>query len=475
MLTRRKAIALGSASVIVGGTGILSRLRAQGTATRIRHDARSPEGKKMLALYAAGVAAMKGSQFVGTVSSWTFQWYIHAVSGSTDKQSEIDRLFPDMADPNRDLADQLWNTCQSHFPGMQAENFLPWHRAYVLAFEEHIREACGDEAFTLPYWNYIDDAVLPIEFRSQNDAVYGSLFVEDRNPGVNQGEPITTFNGQPLPGILNLDAMSQGSYLPGSTDSTQQGFNIALDTGLHGNVHGLVGNLENMGRVPFAANDPIFWLHHCNIDRIWAGWNDAGRDNPTEAEWTSVAHSFAGPHGVPILMTNGEVTTTEALGYVYDSLPPAPAPESAVTAAGFSEQLARAENIVLGSDTQNVTLVRPSTASAEPLPIVPMQADRKRYLVIEGVRADVQPGILYHVFSRSAGSSDFSTDLYLGSINFFGTENRENSFVFHISERVDGTTARELQMDPLSYYFVPSGQPQEGSQASIGAVTLVEE
>jgi tyrosinase len=29
-----------------------------------------------------------------------------------------------------------------------------------------------------------------------------------------------------------------------------------------------------------AALDPIFYLHHCNIDRMWAVWNGGGKANP---------------------------------------------------------------------------------------------------------------------------------------------------------------------------------------------------
>ena len=27
-----------------------------------------------------------------------------------------------------------------------------------------------------------------------------------------------------------------------------------------------------MGVVEFAAYDPLFWFHHCNVDRVWAIW-----------------------------------------------------------------------------------------------------------------------------------------------------------------------------------------------------------
>jgi tyrosinase len=41
----------------------------------------------------------------------------------------------------------------------------------------------------------------------------------------------------------------------------------------------------SMGRVPTAAFDPVFWAHHCNIDRIWAIWQTTHADKmPPELE-----------------------------------------------------------------------------------------------------------------------------------------------------------------------------------------------
>jgi tyrosinase len=41
----------------------------------------------------------------------------------------------------------------------------------------------------------------------------------------------------------------------------------------HDNIHGLIGGSGgHMGRLAVSAFDPVFWLHHCNIDRLWAIW-----------------------------------------------------------------------------------------------------------------------------------------------------------------------------------------------------------
>jgi tyrosinase len=42
--------------------------------------------------------------------------------------------------------------------------------------------------------------------------------------------------------------------------------------GIHGNYHGLIGGTGHMGAVAVAAFDPVFWIHHCQIDRWFAIW-----------------------------------------------------------------------------------------------------------------------------------------------------------------------------------------------------------
>lgn len=63
---------------------------------------------------------------------------------------------------------------------------------------------------------------------------------------------------------------------------------------IHDNVHGYVGNGGHMGVIPYAAFDPIFWLHHTNIDRLFAMWHAL---NPSTSNWVT-------PHGSTGTLTN---------------------------------------------------------------------------------------------------------------------------------------------------------------------------
>lgn len=478
-LTRRNIILGSATTTLLAGAALPSLFLSSSPAatSRVRYSATSSQGKAMLRLYAKGVAEMKSGTSAGTSRDWTFQWYTHAVRADTNKLSELDRIFPNPSDPNRLLASLVWDTCQSHFQSGTQPNFLPWHRAYLLMFEQIVREACRDDSFTLPYWDYTGDDVLPGEFRQKHDPLFGALYVENRNgganAGANAGERVSQIQDQFRPRLFDLSAMNETSYLPGQ-GGVPQGFNDRLDFNLHGLVHVKTGDERNMGRVPFAARDPIFWLHHCNIDRIWAGWNaaDSNRRNPEDPAWLDATHVFADALGNRRDITNREVSDIAALGYSYDAIPNPPTPITGPAVAkpdGDPDVLAQSSGpLMLGGTQQSITLDRPGTASATPLS---KQAapGRRRYLILEGVTADEQPSTIYHVVGNRPGRRPDNI-LYIGSIHFFEATGKVARFVFDLTEKLPGIGS----IDPLTYTLIPAGNPAAGSNPRIGTVRLVE-
>jgi hypothetical protein len=71
--------------------------------------------------------------------------------------------------------------------------------------------------------------------------------------------------------------------------------NQSLDQNIHGTVHVFVGNGQGMGSVPWAAGDPIFWMHHSNIDRLWVSWNQT-HTNPTHVAQPDIHFRNTGGH-----------------------------------------------------------------------------------------------------------------------------------------------------------------------------------
>lgn len=73
-----------------------------------------------------------------------------------------------------------------------------------------------------------------------------------------------------------------------------------------------------------APLDPIFWLHHCNIDRLWQEWlRGSGHANPTAAAWLNEAFDFHNSSGAAVSMRVSEVVNTRRapLSYRYDDEP----------------------------------------------------------------------------------------------------------------------------------------------------------
>lgn len=387
-------------------------------AGRVRYDARSPQGQQMLAIYRDAVGRMQTAIAEGSPQSWVFQWYTHNVRGDRTKAGELQRIYPS-GGADRDLADEMWNTCQAHHPGDVEDYFLPWHRMYVYFFEQIVRQVSGRPEFTLPYWNYSTSdmairGVIPPEFGTAGSA----LFVDKRNPGVNAGQPIQGTNQS----ALSLAALGECKYSP--TGNLVAGFNQALDFGLHGNIHVLTGNGQNMGSVPWAAGDPVFWAHHCQIDRLWASWNRAGRQNPIDPSWLDHTFVFADANGQKIVARIGDFNDIANLGspyesYAYDAYETVPAcPPETTESAAIPTETAVATGISLASRPIRVALADP--AGRESVAAVP--AGRRVHLVVRDLSTNLQPGVVYNVFVElpEGAATESSAPQLVGTINFFG-------------------------------------------------------
>ena len=68
----------------------------------------------------------------------------------------------------------------------------------------------------------------------------------------------------------------------------------------HGGVHIWVGDRTlasaraDMGLLSTAAQDPLFFAHHGNIDRLWSVWTKSAKThtNPTDKTWLSTPFTF---------------------------------------------------------------------------------------------------------------------------------------------------------------------------------------
>lgn len=170
--------------------------------------------------------------------------------------------------------------------------FLPWHRQFLILMETELRKV-SSTALTLPYWDWTTDPqgtqlFLP-DFMGGNGsnppnyAVTNGPFAQwqtvafsspgapfptgplRRAFGVNAKMPTQTMIHDVMFGSSNYDNMPWNSQ-------AQDSFRNDIETMLHDRVHVWVGG--HMLNPTISPNDPIFYLHHANIDRLWYRWQE---------------------------------------------------------------------------------------------------------------------------------------------------------------------------------------------------------
>jgi tyrosinase len=192
--------------------------------------------------------------------------------------------------------------------------FLPWHREFIRRFEAELQRLSGDPLMTLPYWDWASPESAKLIFSSRFMGGDGDTnefgFVKD---GPFRKGEFQVHVIDPMDEEFG-DQMDQVSALPKvwlsrgfasdprvKTLPTREDVDEALAPGrvydvfpwnekadpkrsfrnyiegwrrpdpsqLHNRVHLWVGGQMTSGASP---NDPVFYLNHANLDRIWSEW-----------------------------------------------------------------------------------------------------------------------------------------------------------------------------------------------------------
>jgi len=314
-LSRRQVLRmisfLSAGTAVVGSTPFISKLFADKanaqTSPWIRESiatfAQSPE---KLAALKRGIEVMK-SRPATDPTSWQYQANIHGTYDTRNLTS--------------------WNTC-SHGTFF----FFSWHRMYLLYFERILRKASGDPNLALPYWNYSDfpdQRALPEPFRIPADSS-NPLFIAQRGGGINEGTTIlanaeVSYNRAfQLTNFFHRTSGEQsfGGLKVSETSHRGNGKGL-LEAQPHGQIHVALGGW--MGDINNAARDPIFWLHHANMDRLWERWlqQGGGRENPIKSgDWYNDAFTFFNENGTQVMVRNRNILNiAQQLKYKYDDDP----------------------------------------------------------------------------------------------------------------------------------------------------------
>jgi tyrosinase len=486
--------------------------------------------------YARGVKAMK-SRALNEPTGWRFYAAIHGLDPRLWRQLG----YLTDADPPPSAADMKAFSSQCQHGSWY---FLPWHRGYLLAFEACIRDAVaklgGPADWALPYWNYFKPGQdrLPAAFASPDwPDGHGDnpLYVQQRYGPQNDSNVRVPVN------LVNLNILGDPDFT-GVASGGGSGFG-GIDTGfshggrIHGGVetqphdfvHGLVGGSDTRTGLPglmsdpdTAGLDPIFWLHHANIDRLWEVWrkNLAAHVNPTDANWhrgpTAVGERpfvLPMPGGVRWTYTPGEMSDLSTLEYGYDDVsPPFETPQSILRLQRLGVSLAAAQASVrstamaasktvelLGANDQSLRLVGPGARTSVALDTsvqrkisdslrsvaaaAPSAPDRV-FLNLENVRG-LNDATAFNVYINVPVGDDPAQypDHLAGSVALFGVRKATEAddehagngltLVLDISHVIDTLhLAGALNVAELHVQLVPLTPVPESAQISIGRISI---
>lgn len=194
--------------------------------------------------------------------------------------------------------------------------FLPWHRAYLLRFEEICRDLSGMKDFALPYWNWSANPSLPAVFWNTGDSLYDST----RGASQTSTVPPSVFappSLEPIQDEPNFLIYASTQISASSGQRQNAGFG-PLEAGPHNVLHGFVGG--DMGFVSLSPLDPIFWMHHNMIEAMWVDWNiKRGHPNTNSSAWTGrTFNDFVDTAGNPVTTTVLETILYPFFNYRFD-------------------------------------------------------------------------------------------------------------------------------------------------------------
>lgn len=491
-------------------------------------------------------AAIHGEYLTDLITDPNYTYLNWANINYINAEAKLDQL------PATKQSDLFWNQCQhaSWF-------FPPWHRGYLVAIENELKKIItnnlnGPEDWAMPYWNYLSNSSkygeknIPPAFtqKSLPDGSSNPLYVPERY-GPKGDSNIYVEVGERANDKCQLDTIYNASSASGTTNSQnlngyyyggkETGFNHGsggtgdLESSPHNSVHTMVGGRSASNQhaglmaVPAtAALDPVFYLHHANIDRMWTAWNKTGNNNnPTDADWLKGPQATGDRHfAMPVdaeytawNFTPEDVTDTENVNfngkqyaYTYDdlSLQSGDAPGSEKMALNGTKRLAKlgAQNVeefleniqmakkeseLIGASTGAIKLNNANETKAV------VQLNRPSVKLVEKsllrASASKMPDEVFLQLEDVKGADDSNfLSVYLNkklvsSVSLFGlhTASAKNSkhgsegltFRFNISHLMDDLHLEgNMDVDALDVSIAPENNILEHDEITIGRISI---
>ncbi|NOX43331.1 MAG: tyrosinase family protein [Gammaproteobacteria bacterium] len=346
------------------------------------------------------------------------------------------------------FSDNVWGTCQ-HTPLGEprtpeeqaiydAPRFLPWHRLYLYYFERSLQKYSGNADFALPYWNYFD-------YESNNKK---GLYLP---PVVAKGgstEKNTLYD--PLRTLwLNENKVTMSPSYASAQDAFGepdfQSFSNSFEGQPHGMMHCAVGNgcaTAHMGWVPVAGNDPVFYMHHANIDRLWQCWMEQEADGAEinlawakanlgmPDSWYDIRFEFVDENGQKVTKTIADAFSPEVLSVTYSNYANCPkikkhAPKMEEMVKGLRDQklafsVHQSAGVKLQARSTSITVKDMSESLRSNKAMVDTTSKLKSgtYLLLDNIQVSKLLGFTYGVYISS--KKEPSKQELVTVFNFFG-------------------------------------------------------
>ncbi|KAI3769411.1 hypothetical protein L6452_00513 [Arctium lappa] len=230
--------------------------------------------------------------------------------------------------------------------------FFPFHRWYLYFYERILGKLINDPTFALPYWNWDNPTGMTIPsifeeggkgtkdnpnslFDAYRDGNHLPPTIVDLNfSGESDascleqiGINLSTMYRQMVSSATSDTLFFGGKYVAGDPPVANGAKSIgSIEAGCHTAVHRWVGdsrmpNNEDMGNFYSAGYDPLFYVHHTNVDRMWKIWKDLGipgHSEPTSSDWLNASYVFYDENEELVRVYNKDSVKIEDLKYGYE-------------------------------------------------------------------------------------------------------------------------------------------------------------
>jgi len=218
---------------------------------------------------------------------------------SSDYSSFIDaiRIMRANTDANDRSSWRYWINVHVNYCPHDIDYFLAWHRGYLYYFERQLRIVSGNNNLTLPYWNYYRNPRIPAEFT--DPATGNPLYVTRVNTNVYNALSLAPFGSN----VWNFERERANAFEP------------LIESRPHNGIHNIIGG--SMGSME-SPTDPIFYLHHANIDRLWYAWSlpdGKGIPGDSSSYWEG---SFT--YAPDLILPRAQCYHPSRLGFTYSDL-----------------------------------------------------------------------------------------------------------------------------------------------------------